>query len=178
MRIILGSSSPRRKKLLEEAGIKNFEIIAPDIEESGDDVKEISLQKAIAIKEKVNDSAAIILTADTMLFFNGRSIGKPKSKEKAAELLRELSGKSSITRTGYCIIKNTKICNEVESTEVKFRELTENEINEYVNTHPVETMAGGFNIDKGTEGEKFVESINGLRTTVVGLPIEKILPLL
>jgi len=183
MALILGSSSPRRKRLLEEEGI-DFEARAPEIDEEKfnygempERVKRISKKKAEEIIDNLEEER-IVLTADTMIEFRGKALGKPGSKKKAEERLREILGNSCNAYTGYTVYRKGEIDTGVEKATIKFREASEEEIRDYVESEPVENMAGGFNINRGKPGEKFVEDIEGYRSTVVGLPVEVILPLL
>lgn len=182
-KIILASSSPRRKKLLKEAGF-SFNVIIPEINEEKEKekykkistiVKKLSLKKAEKIKEQI-DSDAIIVAADTMLYFDKKILGKPKTKEKAKELLKKLSQKTHYVYTGFCIIetKTNKIINSYCKSAITFKKLSDKQINQYVNNNPCENMAGGYNIQKNTPGEHFVEKIKGSETNIVGLPMEKI----
>ncbi len=184
MDLILGSSSPRRKRLLEEEGL-DFEVVVPDIDEekynygeTPERVKRIARKKMEAVLEELNKEEAVVLTADTMVEFRGEVLGKPESKEKAFGLLKDIFGNSCEVYTGYCIYRNDQVTCDVESTEIKFREASEEEVSEYVESEPVENMAGGFNVNEGKPGERFVKDMDGYRSTVVGLPMEVIVPLL
>ncbi|HDJ96479.1 MAG TPA: septum formation protein Maf, partial [Candidatus Aenigmarchaeota archaeon] len=139
-KIILASSSPRRRRLLELIGL-NFEVIPPDIKEKqvfGDvsdleeACKKVALLKARNVTEKVK--SGIIISADTIGLINNRILTKPKNKEDAKKILKMLSGKEHTVITALVILDldNKKEIVDVVKTRVKFRKLSNEEINNYV----------------------------------------------
>lgn len=163
--IILASGSPRRAKILEDLGVK-FTVLKTDAPETSypDDpertVSENALAKGAAAK------GTRVLSADTIVWFGGRIYGKPKDLEEAKEFLRELSGKTHIVYTGVAFDGEVKIA----KSEVKFRELSESAIAEYVaKVKPVD-RAGAYDIDES--GDLIVESYRGSYENIMGLPVE------
>ncbi len=177
-KIYLASSSPRRKKLLEQIGLE-FEVLKFSTPESIkknekpiDIVKRISLEKLEAAKKKV--SSGIIITADTIVVFNNQILGKPKNKKDAFKILSLLSGNTHQVYTGFSIfnLKNSKTISEYEKTSVKFRKLLPEEIEEYIETGSPMDKAGAYGIQDDF-GAVFIEKINGCYYNVVGLPLSK-----
>ncbi|MGL4533880.1 MAG: Maf family protein [Fusobacteriaceae bacterium] len=176
--MILASKSPRRLEILEEAGIKVI-IDYEEIEEVSDKVQipdkimDIARKKAFAIVEKHKES--FVLSADTVVVLNGQILGKPKDKKEAIKTLKNLSGKNHKVITAYSLInleRGIEICDYAE-TEVRFKELSEEVINWYVETGEPMDKAGSYGIQG--KGAILVESIKGDFYTVMGLPISKIL---
>jgi septum formation protein len=173
--IILGSTSPRRKSLLEQLGLK-FKIddrVKEDNGISGREpsylVKEISLRKAQSIADFYTD--AIIIAADTIGVIDGRIIGKPHSSVEAIEMIASLSGKPHTVITGFTVldtITHKSISRSVETT-VYFKSLTSAEIEAYVKTGEPLDKAGAYAI-QGL-GAVLVERIEGDYYNVIGLPL-------
>ena len=179
MKIILASASPRRKSLMDVLGL-NFEIKVSDCEENidvshnvHDIVMSLSLQKAQSVA-KTTDEKCIIIGADTVVSYGNEILGKPKNIDDAIRMLKLLSGKTHSVYTGFTIIdtSDNSTITDYEKTDVKFRELTEKEIIEYVNTNDPLDKAGSYSI-QGT-ASSFVEKLNGDYNNVVGLPIYKL----
>lgn len=174
-KIILASSSPRRKKLLEQLGLQ-FEIKTSNFEER----KEPNLDPYVLVKKqsrgKAKDVAsqyqnALIIAADTMVYCNGKCIGKPITEKNARSALKLLSGKKHSVITGFTIIDtltNKTITKSVE-TIIFFKKLTLKEINDYIKTGEPLDKAGAYGIQE--KGAIFVEKIKGDYFNVVGLPI-------
>lgn len=175
-RIILASASPRRRELLEKAGL-SFEIKAADIDEHispcatpEEAVQELALQKASAVASSEPD--CIVIGSDTVVACDGNILGKPKDEADAARMLRSLSGKTHEVCTGVAIIKNKKIKVFCETTEVEFYDLSDKEINDYVKTGEPLDKAGAYGIQG--KGCILVKSISGDYSNVVGLPVSKV----
>lgn len=184
-KLILGSQSPRRRELLENAGI-DFEIITSDDEEVIDDrldfsdmVKAVAEQKNAAVRrnEKCPEEA-VVLTADTMVVCGDKIMGKPKSAENAFEMLGILSENTHYVLTGYCITdkKSGKTISGTEKTKVKFRKIEDEEIRSYIATGEPFDKAGAYGIQ--LRGSMFVDSIEGDYFNIVGLPVCKVCKLL
>ena len=176
-RFILASASPRRKELLENIGM-NFDIIVSQADESSIDrnippemlVKELAMLKAAEIAKYVKDDAYII-GSDTVVAFEGQVLEKPKSTEDAENMLKKLSGKEHFVYTGVCIFR-TKDCSAVckcEKTVVRFKELSEDTIKNYVKTGEPMDKAGAYGIQG--KGSLLVNGIEGDYFNVVGLPV-------
>jgi septum formation protein len=177
--LILASRSPRRKQLLEQIGLQ-FEVLESNTVEKWDsnlspteNVRLISLHKAESIARQFYD--AIIISADTIVSVDSKIFGKPTSSKDAAKMLLELSGRTHIVYTGYTILlpSQQRVVNEVESTMVTFRNLTEKEIGDYVASGSPMDKAGAYGIQEDF-GAVFVEKINGDYYNVVGLPLHKL----
>ena len=174
-RLILASKSPRRSELLKQAGLL-FSVIPSDFDEgtlalSNPDLDVITLaeSKAFDISQKHPD--AWVIGADTIVIVGRKILGKPASEKEAFEMLRRLSGKTHQVLTGYCICckKKNRIFSEAVKTDVRFKELTDAEINWYIQTGEPFDKAGGYAI-QGI-GSFLVRGINGSYTNVVGLPV-------
>jgi septum formation protein len=173
--IILASSSPRRKELLEKIGLK-FTIDPsdypedrhPDLNPEGL-VKSISLGKAMAVAPKYKD--AVIIAADTIGVLEGKIIGKPHTAEAAVAMLRKMSGKSHLVITGFTIFDtaNRKLVTRSVVTRVYFKKLSLEEIDNYVQSGEPMDKAGAYAI-QGL-GSVIVEKINGDYYNVMGLPL-------
>ena len=174
--IILASTSPRRRELLTLAGVK-FEVLALNVDESVPKgtppeyaVEMTARKKAMAIAERHGRS--IVIGADTVVVCDGKILGKPKSKKEAVEMLKMLSGREHLVMTGVCIAHGgeTEIYHVV--TKVKFYELSNKNINDYVNPGEPMDKAGAYGIQG--RGCVLVESIEGDYFNIVGLPISSL----
>lgn len=178
-KIILASTSPRRKELLEKAGLV-FDIEASNYEEDmslpltpGELVKFLSRKKAENIALNHND--AIIISGDTIVFSEGSVFGKPHTPSRAKEMLKILSGKEHSVFSGFTVIDtlNNKIFSDAVEAKVKFRNISDDEIDEYIKTGEPLSRAGGYAIQ--TVKDIFVESMNGDYNSIVGFPIDEIM---
>jgi septum formation protein len=173
--IILASESPRRRHLLENAGL-TFSVIPSSVDETSvpvdlpeDHVRLLADAKAAEIAEQ--HSKSWIIGADTIVLIGETVLGKPATPDEARQMLRALSGKTHRVLTGYCICckaAERKISEAVE-TKVRFKTLTETEIDWYVSTNEPFDKAGAYAI-QGL-GSFLVRSIEGSYTNVVGLPV-------
>ena len=174
-KIILGSGSTRRKELLDMTGI-NFSVMSIPVDESfPDSLQETEVSEYI-VKNKSNafneliKEHEIIITADTLVWFENKCLGKPKDKREAKQMLKLFAGKSHnvITSVGFLTMSNFKIL--TESTTVKYKDLTNSEIDYYVeNVNPID-KAGSYGIQNWI-GMIGVEHIDGSYTSVLGLPV-------
>ena len=173
--IILGSGSSRRKELLGMTGI-NFSVISIPVDESfpdslkGTEISEyIVKNKSVAFNKLIKENE-IIITADTLVWFENKCLGKPKDKKEAKYMLKIFAGKSHdvITSVGFLTVSNFKIL--TESTTVSYKSLTDSEIDYYVeNVNPID-KAGSYGIQDWI-GMIGVEHVNGSYTSVLGLPV-------
>jgi len=182
MKIILATKSERRKELFKKI-IKKFDVIESNFEETSIKEKEpvkyailCASEKAKKVGEKNPDS--IVIGADTIVCLNGEIIGKPKTYEEGKEILKKLSGTRHEVITGIAIYKKDeeKLMTDYEISYVKFKELSEEDIEEYLKTGDFLDKAGAYGIQN--IGDKFVEEIEGDFDNVVGLPVEKLKNLL
>ncbi len=178
MRVILASGSPRRRELLEAAGL-SFEVIPSPAEEIHDAslgmeglCGENARLKAAAVA--AHHPEAVVIGADTLVFLEGQPLGKPKDMEEAARMLRSLSGFVHDVCTGVCICEpGGKVRTLHVVTEVVFRKLDEATISEYLaKTSPLD-KAGSYGIQD--HGDMIVERIVGSYENVMGLPVEDVL---
>ena len=175
-KIVLASQSPRRKQLLSEAGYE-FDILVSDTDEniSAPDgemlVKELALLKACDVSKNVNYDAYVI-GADTVVCINGRVLGKPKNKRHASLMLKLLSGRAHQVYTGVCVFdtKSGTAVSKCERSDVKFFNLTNKQIREYIETGEPMDKAGAYAI-QGL-GNKFVECYQGEFDNIIGLPMK------
>jgi|SRR3989344_1335973 len=174
-KIILASSSPRRKNLLEQIGL-NFKIDPSSYQEDMSlkiDPRKLaeylSQGKAQSVAQRHKDS--IIIAADTFCVLGKEVLGKPKTKENAKIMLQKLSGKVHSVITGFTIIDtktNKQISKSVE-TKVYFKHIPEQEIDAYIASGEPLEFAGGYAIQH--LGGLFVEKMEGDYFNIVGLPI-------
>ena len=175
-RVILASKSPRRRELMSLLHIP-FEVIVSDIDEqidySKDLVKEIeklSYQKAKAVFD--NNPDALVIGSDTIVMIGNDVLGKPKSLQEAKDMLHELSDNTHEVVTGVTILYKDKVETFSSVAQVCFYPLSEEEIDEYVNTNEPMDKAGSYAIQG--DAAKFIKSINGDYYTIVGLPIAEL----
>lgn len=177
--IVLASNSPRRKELLSGLDIP-FEVRVLDgIDESYPQdlpAKEIagyiSHKKAVAYQQLIVDDE-LIITADTIVILGQKVMGKPKDIAEAKEMLHELSGHTHQVITGVCLTtKKKQVCFSVE-TDVTFKELTNEEIEYYVNHYRPMDKAGAYGIQEWI-GHVGVTGMNGSYFNVMGLPVQRI----
>lgn len=171
MELILASNSPRRKELLAGAGF-DFKVIPSNVIEPENNnmpidkyVEYLAELKAYDVYKK---HQGVVLGADTVVYINGVALGKPKDKADAISTLKMLSGKTHTVCTGYCIITSNKKITANEKTLVTFNTLSDELINDYVNSGLCYDKAGSYGIQ---DGYPLIEKINGDYNNVVGLPI-------
>lgn len=177
MKIYLASASPRRRQLLEQIGIE-FELLIPNVDETplpdekaNDYVARVAELKATTANQMVKDDNKDrpILAADTSVINDGVILGKPKDKADCMRMLKSLSGKTHQVKTAISAVYQGIAITHVISTDVLFRELSDDEIERYWLTGEPQDKAGAYGI-QGIAG-KFVKSINGSYSSVVGLPL-------
>ena len=177
--IFLASKSPRRRRLLKQLNLK-FKSFSVDVDEKiltdekpSNAVVRLSKEKLVVANQKVKNG--IIITADTIVVLDNKIIGKPVDKKDAFRILRALSGRTHTVYTGYSLLNtfNRKRISEYETTKVTFRELTDDEIKEYINGGSPMDKAGAYGIQDDF-GAVFIRKINGCYYNVVGLPLAKL----
>ena len=173
VKIILASSSKQRQDILKMIGL-NFEIVTSDVEEISNEtepykyVEELSLNKAKSASNKIK-SKAIIIAADTIIYFNNKKYEKPKSKEEVFNNLKELSGNKNSAYTGITIMdlykeKTITFCSKVD---VYFKNLTNEEINWYVNNESNIFKCCGY-VPLG-KASLFIDRVDGDYNTLLGI---------
>ena len=165
MKLTLASGSPRRAKILRDLGVA-FEVVktdAPEVSYPHDPertVRENALAKGAAAR------GGHVLSADTIVWFNGRIYGKPRDLDEAREFLRELSGRTHTVFTGVAYDGDVKVV----KSDVRFHVLSEAKIDEYVAKVKPTDRAGAYDIDES--GDLIVESWTGSYENIMGLPVE------
>ncbi len=177
--IILASASPRRQELLTGLDI-DFKIkILPDLDESypdtlqGEDIPlYICRSKAEAYKSSINPNE-LVITADTIVWLDGKVLGKPHDETDAKEMLKRLSGKTHIVITGVCLTTTEWQKNFAATTEVSFDNLTDKEIEYYVQKYRPMDKAGAYGVQEWI-GYIGVNGLKGSFYNVMGLPIQRL----
>jgi septum formation protein len=181
-KIILASQSPRRRYLLERAGLK-FKVLPSTLDEAAivrpdpaETVQALALAKAGEIADRHPESW--VIGADTVVVVESRVLGKPATRAEAADMLRRLSGRTHQVLTGWCVIRRAGgVCHaDTVSTDVVFKELSADEIRWYIRTGEPFDKAGAYAI-QGI-GTFLVRRISGSYTNVVGLPVCEVLEFL
>ena len=178
--LVLASGSPRRREILEQIGVK-FRVSVSDVEEKPtadnpqDFPRENASQKALAVSRK--DPSAVVLGFDTLVFLDGRPLGKPKNEEDALAMLKALNNRSHMVITGVAVAHGGELlAASEEETEVFFRNNSLQELKEYVNSRDPMDKAGAYGIQ--TCGARLIRSIQGCYYNVVGLPVARTLDML
>ena len=173
-KLILASASPRRREILEAAGIA-FSVRPVDIDETMEPflspqmaVQLVAAKKAAAAASKED---GVVIGADTIVVNEGRSLGKPHSEEEAFSMLKQLSGKTHTVMTGIAVVhaRDGRMRTHCEQTNLRFRTLSDAEILDYIKTGEPMDKAGAYGIQG--KGGAFVEKIEGDFQNVVGLPL-------
>ena len=182
MKLVLASSSPRRRTLLAEAGL-SFTVVVPEVEETHRPhekpeayVVRNAREKALWVARRPGVGEAVVLGADTVVVQDQHMLEKPVDNDHARSMLMQLSGRRHQVLTGVCLLRiggpRPADLSFAETTDVYFRELSEAEIDRYVATGEPADKAGAYAIQGGAAG--MVERIEGSYTNVVGLPIEAV----
>jgi septum formation protein len=176
--LILASGSPRRADLLRAAGIE-FTVRIADVDETilpgespRDYVLRLSRAKALAVAGE-NET---VLGADTTVVIEDEIAGKPIDTEDARRMLRALSGRWHEVLTGVTLVRGHKVLSDVDTTRVKFAEMSESEIDWYVATGEPMDKAGAYGIQG--YASRFIERIEGSYSNVVGLPVQMVYKIL
>jgi septum formation protein len=178
--LVLASGSPRRREILEQIGVKfrvsvSGEEEKPTAENPLDFPRENASQKALAVSRQ--DPSAVVLGYDTLVFLDGKPLGKPKDKEDALKMLQSLNGRSHKVITGVAVAHGGVLLDaSQEETEVFFRDSSLQELEEYVNSLDPMDKAGAYGIQ--TQGARLIRSIRGCYYNVVGLPVARTLDML
>jgi len=179
-KIILASNSNRRKDILSML-TDDFTVISSNIDETFNNAMNplevppfLAIKKALDIyknnKEILKDT--IIIGADTMVLIDNKLIGKPKDYNDAKSILKSLSGKKHSVITGVAFVQNGKTFSTSEVTDVYFDEITDTEIESYIENNDVYDKAGAYAIQGPMS--VFVTKIDGDYFNIVGLPINKV----
>jgi septum formation protein len=178
-RIVLASNSPRRRELLSGLGISYEVRVLPDVEESypaalpvGEIAEYIAREKAEAYKSVMTDDE-LLITADTVVVCKGEVMGKPVDEADARRMLHKLSGCTHQVTTGVCLTTTGAHRSFSVTTNVSFKNLSDEEIDYYVaNYHPMD-KAGAYGIQEWI-GYIGVTGLEGSYFNVMGLPVQRI----
>lgn len=178
-RIVLASNSPRRKELLLREGI-DFIVDASSIDEIMDEsldiehrLMKLSQDKAYPIHLKYPDD--IVIGADTVVYHNGKIIGKAHSVKQAYDILNELSDDMHIVYTAVTIYNGDEVIQFIDRTDVYFKDITDM-IDDYISSNDWVGKAGAYGIQG--KADIFVDHIDGDKDTVIGLPVKKIITII
>ena len=178
-KLILASSSPRRKELLQYFDFE-LEIIKPNIDETQEAFKSfedltisIAKRKSNAVKNKIKSENHPILAADTIVVINGEVLGKPKDKNDAKTMLEKLSNTTHEVFTGVSIEYKGKTTTFCVKTDVEFKKLSKKEIEDYTSSKEPYDKAGSYALQG--KGSFMVKSLNGSYSNVIGLPTEEVI---
>jgi septum formation protein len=177
-RVFLASASPRRRDLLNLVGI-DHEVRPANIDETylpgeqpRDHAERLAREKAVAI----DGSDSVTIGSDTIVVVDGQVLGKPRDRAHAAEMLRQLSGRSHIVITGVAARWRGVLASGLEEVGVTFRQLTDDEIERYIDTGEPMDKAGAYGIQGF--GATIVDRVDGDYFAVMGLPLNRLVRLL
>ena len=186
MKIILASKSGVRKKILDENRL-NCEVVISNVDE--DEVKESLLAegaspllvsknlaelKSTKVSSKHPDT--LVIGADSVISLNNELINKPKSREEAFQILKKLNNSKHFLISSVCIsINGAMVWNHTDSSELKMKNLTDNELEDYLNKIKTETLLAYGVYQVEADGIKLFEYIKGDKDSIMGLPIKDIL---
>ncbi len=176
-KIILASGSPRRKELLEDLDL-DFVIRLIEVDESYDEnmpavevAEFLARKKASAYAPAENE---LIITADTIVLFQNKILGKPKSLQEAKETIKALSGTDHIVISGVCLKTVENTISFSNTSKVFFRDISDTEIDYYVEKYKPLDKAGSYGIQEWI-GRGFIEKIEGSYTNIMGLPTAQLM---
>jgi len=178
MRLILASTSPRRREILTLLGLP-FEVVSPEFNECAlpnrpvqDEVLDFALGKAQSVAQ--NNPESMVIGSDTMILIDGERIGKPAGMADAKRILRTLSGRTHKVLTSVAILDSLggPGLQTVDEVSVVMRSYSDKEIEDYLSCSESLDKAGGYSIQG--EGRALIQSINGDYLTAVGLPLRPI----
>lgn len=182
-KIILGSSSPRRANILKKLKL-DFVIIPSSYVEphdqtdfSYDYVENLAYNKALCVAKETSEKA-LVIGADTIVVINNNILGKPKDKDEAYKMLKMLSGKTHFVVTAVAVIDSETLKSKIESTTtyVTFENLTDEQINFYIENFKPFDKAGSYGIQELPDG--YIKTVNGELDNVIGLPSKTLLKLM
>ena len=178
-KVILASNSPRRKELLAGLGVDYEVRTLPDVDESYPETLQGADIPLYIAKEKADAYVAmmqpgeLMITADTIVWLDGKVLGKPRDREDALQMLRTMSGRTHEVFTGVCITTTDWQRSFTAQTEVRFATLSEEEIAYYVDNFQPMDKAGAYG-EQEWNGFIGVENISGSYYNIMGLPVQKL----
>ena len=176
---ILACNSPRRKELLAGLGVDYEVRTLPDVDESYPETLQGADIPLYIAKEKADAYVAmmqpgeLMITADTIVWLDGKVLGKPRDREDALQMLRTMSGRTHEVFTGVCITTTDWQRSFTAQTEVRFATLSEEEIAYYVDNFQPMDKAGAYGVQEWI-GFIGVENISGSYYNIMGLPVQKL----
>ena len=180
-KILLASASPRRKEILQKAGVR-FSVSVSQEEETitksapDEVVEELAGKKAYAVLKQNQEEGILVIGADTVVSLDGEILGKPKDEEEAGSVLMRLQGRTHEVYTGVAVLRmeNGEIKEHVfsECTKVEFYPVSRKEIEDYVATREPMDKAGSYGIQGAFSA--YVKGIRGDYYNVVGLPVGRL----
>jgi septum formation protein len=177
VQIVLASSSPRRKALLDAAGLAPV-VVAADVDETplpgerpSDLVERLARSKAAVVARGRAD--AVVVAADTTVALGDPVLNKPVDDDDAARMLRLLSGATHTVWTGFCVRRGATVTTSSVQTAVAFRALSDDDIAAYLKTGEHRDKAGAYGIQGAAA--VLVSSVHGSLTNVIGLPVDEVL---
>jgi len=180
--LTLCSKSPRRIKLLKDEGLKFNTLTFESDESFPPNLKMESIPIFISnnkwryAKSIISSPHTLILTADTMVFLDQKPLGKPKDRDEAIYFLKSLSNNTHFVVTGFSLgiaTNNDPLISKAVTSKVTFRSLSNDQITTYVDTGSPFDKAGGYGFQDDM-GSEFVKEIEGLKSNVIGLPVEEV----
>lgn len=181
-KIILASNSPRRLMLLRQIGIEPVVVpshVPEDVKE-GESPEDAALRLAVEKAREVSKQfhEGLVIGADTVVVIDGEQLGKPKGRDDAGRMLRLLSGRTHAVITGLAVInaKTSEIKSTLVRTSVRFKPLSEEDIDVYIGTGDPMDKAGAYGIQG--RAAAFIEGIEGCYSNVVGLPLSELMDVL
>jgi septum formation protein len=176
-KVILASGSPRRRELLTLIGVEH--VVQPaDIDETylaGETPRQHAERLAREKAARMDEPAAVTVGSDTIVVVDGDVLGKPRDREHAAQMLRRLSGRSHVVMTGVAVRFNGRTASGLEEVGVTFRELSESDIQRYIDTGEPMDKAGAYGIQG--YGATIVERVDGDYFAVMGLALNHLVRL-
>lgn len=178
-KVILASNSPRRKELLAGLGVDYEVRTLPDVDESYPEILQGADIPLYIAKEKADAYVAmmqpgeLMITADTIVWLDGKVLGKPRDRGDALQMLRTMSGRTHEVFTGVCITTTDWQRSFTAQTEVRFATLSEEEIAYYVDNFQPMDKAGAYGVQEWI-GFIGVENISGSYYNIMGLPVQKL----
>jgi septum formation protein len=170
LRVVLASSSPQRKEILEKLGI-DFEVMVPGVDEltGGDPAVEVVENARMKARAAGAGDDALVIGCDTDVALDGRALGKPRGEVEAREYLERMSGRAHEVLSGLVVLCDGEELSGLERTSVFFKQLSEGEKERYVRFGEWRGRSGGYAIQ--ALGSTLVERVEGSVSNVVGLPV-------
>lgn len=181
MKIILASKSPRRKEILQTLGFE-FEVVTADTDESSTETdpraltRDLAERKGREVAKAITQKDVLVISCDTVVWCDGRILGKPKDEADATAMLKLLSGRKHTVTSGLSLSFNGKTVTDSEDTDVYFAELSNDFIDKYVASGDPMDKAGGYAV-QGV-ASMWIDKLDGCYFNVVGLPVRLLCRLL